>query len=126
MNTILVVDDSPLVRDLINQVLSEKGITILEASNGREALDILKKIKPSLILLDIMMPEMDGISFMQEFVKIKGYENIPVIVLTALSERSLIDKIRAFGVKDVLFKPFSPAKLRTTIQQYLKQGKSKV
>ncbi len=120
MATILVVDDSPLLRRLVNHILSKKGYRILEASNGREALLILKKERPDLILLDIMMPEMDGTSFMKELRKCAEYADIPVLVLTAVGERSMIDEMKSLGVVDFLFKPFSPIKLESIVKRILK------
>lgn len=123
MSIVLVIDDSPLVRDLIKQALSNTGVEVVEASNGKEALQLLKRFSPDLILLDVMMPEMDGIMFIQELNDIKGYKDIPIIVLTALSERYLLDKIKAFSVKDIVAKPFSPTKLRNLVQRYISRNK---
>ncbi|MCD6363757.1 MAG: response regulator [Synergistetes bacterium] len=120
MATILVVDDSPLLRRLVNHILSKRGYRVLEASNGKEAFYLLKKEKPDLILLDIMMPEMDGPSFMREFRRYDEYKNIPVLVLTAVGERSMIDEMKSLGVVDFLFKPFSPVKLETIVKRLLK------
>ncbi len=120
MATILVVDDSPLLRRLVNHILSRRGYRILEASNGKEALLILGKERPDLILLDIMMPEMDGPSFMKELRKCAEYTDIPVLVLTAVGERSMIDEMKNLGVMDFLFKPFSPIKLESTVKKILK------
>ncbi len=120
MATILVVDDSPLLRRLVNHILSRRGYRILEASNGKEALLILGKERPDLILLDIMMPEMDGPSFMKELRKCAEYTDIPVLVLTAVGERSMIDEMKNLGVVDFLFKPFSPIKLESIVKRILK------
>lgn len=120
MKKILIVEDSPLVRDLIKQSLSRENISFLEASNGVEALTLLRKRKPALILLDIMMPDMDGLSFMEELNKIGHLKAIPVVVLTALSERRVVDELKALGIKDLIFKPFTPAMLRTVVEKHLK------
>lgn len=122
--SILVIDDSPLVRDLIKQTLYNKDITIFEASNGEEALSLLKKIKPDLILLDVMMPDMDGISFMKKFNELSSCRAIPVVGLTALSEKCIVDELKSLGVGEVIFKPFSPTKLRVVIESYLKSKKT--
>lgn len=122
--TLLVVDDSPLVRDLIRQALYDRNIDIFEASNGEEALNLLKRVRPDLILLDVMMPDMDGISFMKKFNELSAYKVIPVVGLTALSEKAIVNELKTLGVKEVIFKPFSPAKLRGIIESYLKSKKS--
>ncbi|MCS7233985.1 MAG: response regulator [Synergistetes bacterium] len=118
--SILIIDDSPLVRDLVKQSLAGRNLDILEASNGEEAFALLKKYKPDIILLDVMMPDMDGISFMKKFNELGVYRNVLVIGLTALSEKTIVGELKALGVKDILFKPFSPAKLRVVIENYLK------
>jgi CheY-like chemotaxis protein len=85
--TVLVVDDDPDIRDTVAEVLSEEGYSVQLAGNGREALGILGAIqaKPGLILLDLMMPELDGWGFMAEVEKLPALAAIPVIVFSAHS-----------------------------------------
>jgi CheY-like chemotaxis protein len=80
---ILVVEDDAGVRETIRRALSQDGLKVVEAENGREALERMTEITPSLILLDIMMPELDGFGFMEELRKNEEWGSIPVVVLTA-------------------------------------------
>ena len=80
---ILVVDDDASVRETIRRALSQDGLKVVEAENGREALERMAERTPSLILLDIIMPELDGFGFMEELRKREEWNQIPVVVLTA-------------------------------------------
>ena len=81
--SILVVDDDPTVRQLMRRILEKEGHTVIEAENGRRGLERLAKGIPSLILLDLMMPEMDGFEFVAELRKHAAWRNVPVIVVSA-------------------------------------------
>ena len=85
--SILVVDDDPDVRDAIASVLGDEGYGVTSVGNGREALEHLHhRTRPSLILLDTMMPEMDGWSFRQELKKLPELSSIPIVILSAPSQ----------------------------------------
>ena len=115
---LLIVDDEKLIRDVIKTYAETENFEALEAENGLEALDVLKKEKVDLIILDIMMPKMDGMTFLEE---IKKTKNIPVIILSARNEE--YDKLRGFdlGTDDYLTKPFSPKELIARIKAILKR-----
>jgi len=80
---ILIVDDEPINRDILHSQLEKLEINTREARNGIDALKVIKNAKPELILLDLMMPEMDGFSFIEELRKYQDFQNIPVIIVTA-------------------------------------------
>jgi CheY-like chemotaxis protein len=80
---VLVVEDDPGVREIIRRALSQEGLKVLEAANGIEALARLAESPPSLILLDLMMPELDGFGFIEELRRSDEWSSIPVVVLTA-------------------------------------------
>jgi CheY-like chemotaxis protein len=80
---ILVVEDDPNTRDLLRSILTKDGWSVQTAENGRIALDRVASIRPGLVLLDLMMPEMDGFAFLEEFRKLPSSREVPVIVLTA-------------------------------------------
>jgi CheY-like chemotaxis protein len=103
--TVLVVDDDPDIRDTIAEVLGDEGYPVALACNGREALALLgtARAKPSLILLDLMMPELDGWGFMAEVQKVPRLAAIPVIVFSAHSVNP--DAVGALGVRGFLRKP---------------------
>ena len=102
--TILIADDEPEIRTLLRLYLENENYQIIEAENGKQALELLKKEHVDLCLLDIMMPEMDGIS---ATAKLREASNVPVILLTAKSEDS--DKILGLniGADDYITKPFN-------------------
>jgi len=80
---VLVVDDDLEVRQLFRRILEPEGYTVVEAENGREALDRLRDVSPSVILLDLMMPVMDGFEFVAEFRRHEPWRAIPIVVVTA-------------------------------------------
>ena len=104
MYTILVCDDDPLIVNSIALHLQKEGYQVVKAYNGLEALEIIKKREIHLILLDVMMPGLDGLS---TTLKIRQEKNIPIIILSAKSEDT--DKIAGlnFGADDYVTKPFS-------------------
>jgi two-component system, OmpR family, response regulator VanR len=119
--TILIVDDEKEIRDLIGIYLENEGFKIIKACNGLEALKILEAEEIDLIILDIMMPKMDG---MKACLKIRENKNMPIIMLSAKSED--MDKILGLttGADDYLTKPFNPleliARIKSQIRRYTK------
>jgi CheY-like chemotaxis protein len=93
---VLVVEDEAATRELLRRVLEGEGWTVAEAENGRAALDRVAEERPALILLDLMMPEMDGFAFMDELRRRKGWGTIPVVVVTA-KDLTTEDRLRLNG-----------------------------
>lgn len=118
MYNILVCDDEKDIVSALKIYLTADGYQVYEAYNGREAVDILNKEEIHLVLMDIMMPEMDGISAM---VKIRENSNVPVILLTAKSEDT--DKILGLtvGADDYITKPFNPVELQARVKSQLRR-----
>lgn len=116
---ILIVDDEERLREMIKEYLSQEKFEVEEASNGLDALDLVKRNKYELIILDVMMPEMDGWRASEEIRKIS---NTPIIMLTALGEE--YDKLRGFelGVDDYLVKPFSLKELLARINAIIRRS----
>ena len=116
---ILIVDDEELIREVIKEYSTNEGYNVYEASDGFEALDIIKKENIDVIVLDIMMPKLDGFSAYKE---IKNIKNIPTIILSARTEE--YDKLLGFelGVDDYLTKPFSPKELIARIKAITKRS----
>jgi len=120
MPTILIVDDEPIIRQLFKTVLEHQGHTILTASNGREALEILREQVPDLVLLDLMMPQMDGISFLRHIRRHDDWAAIPVVIMSAVSDKRQISDAGSLGVRDYVLKAgFSMPLLRNRISKYL-------
>ncbi len=115
---ILVVDDESSIRRILETRLSMIGYTVITAADGEEALAVYKKELPSLIILDIMMPKLDGYGVCQE---IRKDSDIPIIMLTALSD--VADRITGLelGADDYVVKPFSPKELEARIKAILRR-----
>jgi len=118
--TILVVDDEKEIRDLIGIYLANDNYKVLKAENGLEALKSLEKNHVDLIVLDIMMPNMDGI---EACMKIREDKNMPIIMLSAKSED--MDKIMGLttGADDYVTKPFNPLELLARVKSQLRRYK---
>ena len=120
---ILVCDDETLIRDVIREYLLMDNYEVLEASNGLDAIDVVKNNDIDLIIMDIMMHKMDGYQAIKEIKKIK---DIPFIVLSARSEE--FDKLIGFdlGIDDYVTKPFSPKELVARIKAVTKRLQNEV
>ena len=117
---ILVCDDEALIRNVIKEYLTLENYEVLEAENGLEAIDIVENQDVDLIVMDIMMPKMDGYQVVKEIKKIK---DIPFIMLSARNEE--FDKLIGFdiGIDDYVTKPFSPKELIARIKAVVKRTK---
>jgi len=104
MSTVLVVEDSPVAREVVMKILQREGYDVVGACNGLEALDLLHTQIPDLMLLDVMMPEMDGMTLLQELRDEPQYKELPVILLTALSDENRMKRAKELGVREYLVK----------------------
>jgi two-component system response regulator MprA len=103
MPLILVVDDVALARESVARLLEFEGFRTVRAANGREAYATLYSQRPDLVLLDLMMPELDGITLLRMIRRHPQWETIPIIVLTGLpDENRLVARARELGVKDIV------------------------
>ena len=102
-NTILLIEDDMDTRDLLVRVLSAEGFGVRLAANGWEGL-LAVESPPDLILLDIMLPGMDGVSFLRSLRNTHGYERVPVVVVTALDIADIADRVKPFGVQQIISK----------------------
>ena len=116
---ILIVDDEELIRDLIKEYISLEHFTADEAADGREALKLFQQNNYALIIMDVMMPKMDGWSACREMRKTS---QVPIIMLTARGEE--YDKLLAFelGVDDYIVKPFSPKELLARMKAIIRRS----
>ena len=122
MSKILVVDDDVAINELIKINLELNGYKIIQAFNGNEAFALAKQEIPSLIILDVMMPEVDGYTVAQRIRQCESTADIPIIMLTALSQ--LNNKVDGFniGVDDYLTKPFEIEELVVRVRALLKRS----
>ena len=112
---VLVVDDDLSIQGFLAEALADEGYGVQTAANGREALTILETWRPDLILLDLMMPEMDGWTFRAEQRTRPDLADVPVIVLSAM--RDLATKVQALDPAGVFSKPFDLERLLATIER---------
>ena len=120
------IEDEAEMIDLVRLILGRRGYTVMGANGGREGLELIRKELPDLVLLDLMMPDMDGWDVYHQIKSEEIIRDIPVIVITAKALN--IDKVlglRIAKVEDYIAKPFSPQELLERVDQVLsKQGKS--
>jgi signal transduction histidine kinase/DNA-binding response OmpR family regulator len=121
--TILVVDDDPQVQDLLGAMLTREGYRVLHATNGREAIARARKELPAAILLDIMMPQVDGWTVLNELKEDAKLSSIPVVIVSMLDERPLG---LSLGAAEFLTKPVERSKLVATLAQHIKQASGTV
>ncbi|HZK54443.1 MAG TPA: response regulator transcription factor [Desulfosporosinus sp.] len=118
MNKILVVDDDPHIRKLMKLYLENSQFTVVEANDGQEALDYIAHTKVDLMVVDVMMPRIDGIELTEG---VRAYLDIPILMVTAKGESR--DKVKGFqaGTDDYLVKPFDPVELVLRVKSLLKR-----
>ena len=110
--SVLLVEDDKDIRDAVSAVLEAEGYTVITAGNGQEALAALERGQPCVVLLDLMMPVMNGWDFMEEVKKSRRLADLPVVVVSAYSER------KAEGVRRVLKKPLDVNQLLAAVADY--------
>ena len=117
--TVLVVDDEPMLRNLLCRLLRMEGYEVLEAEDGQAALDLVAREKPDLILLDVMLPARDGLDVLGD---LRRTSDIPVILVSALAEEA--DRVLGLkmGADDYVTKPFSAAELSARIESVLRRA----
>ena len=119
---VVYIEDEPEMIDLVRLILKRKQYEVIGASGGREGLDAVRKTVPDVILLDLMMPDMDGWEVYQQLKADEATRSIPVIVITAKAQR--IDKVLGLHiakVDDYISKPFSPMELIESLQKVFEE-----
>ena len=122
--TALVVDDSALARDILVQNISREGWTVIEAENGLQALDIVKreKEKIDIIITDLVMPEMDGIALCETIRNDLHMDNVPIIFLTSIADQQQLLKVFQAGATDYLVKPFFQEELLARLRVHIEKS----
>ncbi|MEE9618379.1 MAG: response regulator [Anaerolineae bacterium] len=118
--TIVCVEDEPEMIDLVKLILGRKGFDLVGAVGGREGIEAVRRLKPDLVLLDLMMPDMDGWEVYQQMKADDVLKDIPVIVVTAKAQS--IDKVLGLHiakVDDYVTKPFGPQELLQSVNKVL-------
>ncbi|MEL7371014.1 MAG: response regulator [Myxococcota bacterium] len=115
MVEILAVDDSPSMRALVEATLQTAGHSVIPACDGLEALEVAKKKRVNLVLADVNMPNMDGITLVKELRQLPDYRFVPILMLTTEVSLERKKEARSAGATGWLVKPFEPSKLLNTI-----------
>ena len=110
-----MVDDAGLVRTRCRRLLTEHGYDVLEAENGLEAVAKYKQLKPDAVLLDVTMPEMDGITALKEIRKLDPEAN--VVMVTGMQQQAVIVDALKCGAKDFVLKPFEPNRVLLAVEK---------
>jgi len=121
MAKILIVEDDPTTVQLIEFLLKKNGFEVLIAYDGLEALEISKKEKSDLILMDVMMPKMDGIEAIEKLKKDETTRDIPIVILSALGQEMDVMRGLQAGALSYIVKPFSPNELLDEIKAKLEK-----
>ena len=117
--SVLVVDDSASVRQVVGIALKSAGYDVIEASDGKDALGKLNGQKVHLIISDVNMPNMDGITFVKEVKKLASYKFTPIIMLTTESQESKKLEGQAAGAKAWVVKPFQPEQMLAAVSKLI-------
>jgi two-component system chemotaxis response regulator CheY len=117
--TILIVDDSPSVRQVVGIALKGAGYDVIEGCDGKDALTKLDGRKVHLIISDVNMPNMDGITFVKEVKKLGSYKFTPIIMLTTESQESKKKEGQEAGAKAWVVKPFQPAQMLAAVSKLI-------
>jgi two-component system chemotaxis response regulator CheY len=117
--SILIVDDAIFMRKMIGDILKKEGYEICgEAENGIEAIEKYKELKPDLVTMDIIMPDMSGIDAVQEIVK--NDSKAKILMVSAMGQQSLVVEAIQKGAKDYVIKPFQPSRVIEAVERVLK------
>ncbi|MEH2347127.1 MAG: PleD family two-component system response regulator [Nostoc sp.] len=119
---VLIVDDEAFIRMILRNFLEQEGYKIVEAQNGREALTAFNQHHPDIILLDAMMPDMDGFECCIQLELLDCNKHTPVLMITGLDDRESVDRAFAVGAMDYVTKPFQWALLRQRVKRLIQQS----
>ena len=116
--TVMIVDDAAFMRMMLKDVLSKGGYeTIIEADNGKKAVEKYKELMPDLVIMDITMPEMDGLEAVKEIMKIN--KDAKVIMCSAMGQQSMVVEAIQSGAKDFIVKPFQADRILEAVKKAL-------
>ena len=125
MAKIIVVDDEPDITEIVKMTLETRGHDVLTAANGSKGLALIKKVQPDLVILDVMMPKMNGMQVVELMKNRQSLNHIPILMLTAVTKNSLQPDEhwrKKLGVEDFMSKPFEPLELLDRVDKILKEN----
>ncbi|HLG56135.1 MAG TPA: ATPase, T2SS/T4P/T4SS family [Vicinamibacterales bacterium] len=114
--SVLIADDEPITRTLVRLLLERDGYSVIEAHNGREAVDLAVRHTPSLIVMDLNMPQMDGYEAIKEIRRVHGLESAPIVVVTMEDGANVAEQVLSLGADDYIMKPFEPSVLTARVK----------
>jgi len=117
MNKILIIDDEPGIRDLLDTLLRRKGYDVVVAGNGPEGLKVFRRERPNVVVLDLKMPGMDGLTVLQQVRSLTPRQ--PVVILTGAGTPEIEQQLRALGVTEFVEKEFSLHRLGDSLKRLL-------
>jgi len=120
MANILIIDDSPTMRKMIKLALKSLNITVLEANNGIEGIELLNREQVDLVMTDLNMPEMNGFDFLKYMRQNENYKNTPILIVSTESKPEILNTAKELGVSEYLKKPFKMPELQAIIKKHLK------
>jgi two-component system, cell cycle response regulator DivK len=119
MKRVLVVDDNPVSRELIREVLEAPDLQILEAPDGRAALQTISELRPDVVLMDIQMPVLDGFAALRALREDPSFQDLPVLAVTAFAMRGDREKAQGAGFNAYITKPIDGAELERLVRTFL-------
>jgi two-component system chemotaxis response regulator CheY len=119
MKTILALDDSASVRQMVKMTLTAAGYTVVEAGDGVEGLAKAKSHSCQMVVTDLNMPNMDGLTFIRELRRVPAYQGVPIVFLTTESDDGLKQQAKAAGATGWITKPFKPDQLTAVAKKLL-------
>ena len=125
-NTVLIIDDDPLIRRMVRALLEGEGFTVYEAENGAQGLEMATRIRPGLIILDVMMPVLNGYEVLKALRSRLEFVDIPVLMLTAESDQKSELYALELGADDYIRKPFVPQLLVARVKALLRRVEMRV
>jgi len=124
--TVLIVDDDPALQKLVTVLLTRASMNTISAMNATEAAQVLRKPPlPDIVILDLMLPEISGIDFLKQMRQKKTFDNLPVVILSALADPDQIREGLAAGADRYLTKPYLANNLVRTVQEVVRMGRRK-
>jgi two-component system, OmpR family, alkaline phosphatase synthesis response regulator PhoP len=122
---LLIIDDDDAFRTVLRESLSKSGYEIKEAASGRQAQEVMKKFIPDLVLLDVMMPDIDGVSLCREIRGNPAMQDVPVLILSALGDSQTVNDALLFGATDYVVKPIDLGAIAAKVDKALRQAETR-
>ena len=119
--TALICDDDRMISTLAKMILKQKGFTVLEASDGRAGLEVIRAQRPGLVLLDLNMPDTDGRAVLRAL-QAESYSDSYIVVLSGEESDAVDDEVRGLGADESMKKPFNPMALGAKLDAWIREG----